>query len=108
MAGWIADREQFTKLCEHVRRAGIVAFDTEFVSESYYRPKLCLLQFAVEGEVSLVDPFAVEDLSEWWSLMADPEVTVVVHGGAKNCDSPSEKEVCGRRTSLTFKSSKDS
>jgi ribonuclease D len=81
MAEWIADREQFTQLCERIRRAGIAAFDTEFVSESYYRPKLCLLQFAVEGEAFLVDPFAVTDLSEWWALMANPDVTVVVHGG---------------------------
>jgi ribonuclease D len=81
MAEWIADRERFTALCERIRRAGIAAFDTEFVSESYYRPKLCLLQYAVDGEAFLVDPFEVKDLSEWWAIMADPDITVVVHGG---------------------------
>ncbi len=59
----------------------MVAFDTEFLSESTYRPKLCLLQFATPQEAVAVDPLAVEDLSRWWEMMADPDVPVIVHGG---------------------------
>ncbi|WP_437203570.1 ribonuclease D [Planctomicrobium sp. SH664] len=77
----ITEQSQFEALCERIRAAGIVAFDTEFVSESYYRPRLCLLQFATPSEAICVDPFAVEDLSSWWKLMTDDETTVVVHGG---------------------------
>jgi ribonuclease D len=77
----ITDPEQFAELCEHVRQSGVVAFDTEFVSEFTHRPELCLLQFATRERCVVVDPFAVGDLSAWWNLMADDDTTVVVHGG---------------------------
>ncbi|MAT16695.1 MAG: ribonuclease D [Planctomyces sp.] len=77
----IVEPKGFSTLCGKIRDVGIVAFDTEFVSEYTYRPELCLLQFAFGDEVAAVDPREVNDLTEWWDIMADPEVTVVVHGG---------------------------
>lgn len=76
----ITDQRAFEKLCSHIRAAGLVAFDTEFVSESRYTPQLCLLQFATTEEQAAVDPLEIEDLSPWWEIFADPEVTVVTHG----------------------------
>lgn len=58
-----------------------MAFDTEFLSEFTYRPQLCLLQFATPERCAAVDPFAVEDLSAWWRLMASSHVQTIVHGG---------------------------
>ncbi len=77
----ITSPEEFDRLCDRLAQSEVVAFDTEFVSESSYRPKLCLLQFATPEEAAAVDPFGVPDLSRWWKLMADPERTVIVHGG---------------------------
>lgn len=77
----ITSQADFDHFCERIRAAGIVAFDTEFVSESYYRPRLCLLQFAIPDAAVCVDPFAVPDLSAWWNLMVDDRTTVIVHGG---------------------------
>ncbi len=77
----ITDQSRFDEFCEHIRQAGEVAFDTEFLSEHTYRPELCLLQFATRERSTAVDPFEVRDLSRWWKLMAGPDVTVVVHGG---------------------------
>ncbi len=77
----ITDQAEFESLCEHLRTAGIVAFDTEFLSEFTFRPQLCLLQFATTDRAVLVDPLAVEDLSSWWRLMASGEILTVVHGG---------------------------
>lgn len=77
----ITSQSEFESLCREIRAAGTVAFDTEFVSESYYRPRLCLLQFGVGRETFAVDPFAVESLSPWWDIMVDQETTVIVHGG---------------------------
>ena len=77
----ITDQTSFQSLCERIQAAGIVAFDTEFVSESYYRPRLCLMQFAIPGEMVGVDPLAVDDLRAWWEIMCDDVTTVVVHGG---------------------------
>jgi ribonuclease D len=75
----VTAQEDFAGVCDAIREAGIVAMDTEFVSEGYYRPELCLLQLALPGREIIVDPLAVEDLSDWWRIMADDEVTVVAH-----------------------------
>lgn len=77
----ITDQEEFNTLCNQIRDSGIVGFDTEFVAEYYYRPRLCLLQLATPTRVCAVDPFEVADLSAWWALMADAETTIIVHGG---------------------------
>ncbi len=77
----ITQQDQFEELCEHLRQSRLVGFDTEFVAEYHYRPKLCLLQLATDEQVAAVDPFAVADLSSWWSLMVDGETTVIIHGG---------------------------
>jgi ribonuclease D len=77
----IADQNEFVELCEVIRGAGIVAFDTEFVSEFTYLPSLGLLQFATPDVAAAVDPLAVDDLTPWWEIMSDEDTTIVVHGG---------------------------
>jgi len=77
----ITNQNDFDSVCTRMAQAGVIAFDTEFVSESYYRPKLCLLQLAFREEVVAVDPFLVEDLTAWWEIMADEQNTILVHGG---------------------------
>lgn len=69
----------FDELCDEIRTSGIVAFDTEFVSETYYRPRLCLMQFATPQRAAVVDPFSLE-LDGWWDLFMDEETTIVAHG----------------------------
>ena len=77
----ISQHDDFVELCDHIREAGVVAFDTEFVSESTYRPELGLLQFATDERSVAVDPLSVGDMSPWWEIMSDDQTTVVVHGG---------------------------
>lgn len=77
----ITRQEDFDDLCNHIRQAGVAAFDTEFVAEDYFQPRLCLLQFATPERVAAVDPFEIPDLSAWWSLMTGDDVTIIVHGG---------------------------
>lgn len=77
----IVDQEAFEEFCRHARGQRLVACDTEFVSEYTYTPELGLLQLATDERIVGVDPYAIDDLSPWWQVMADPDVTVVVHGG---------------------------
>lgn len=77
----IVQQSDFIALCDQILEAGIVAFDTEFVSEFTYRPELSLLQFAFNGQNVAVDPYEVKDLSPWWEIMTNDSTTVVVHGG---------------------------
>ena len=72
---------EFEDLCHHIRESGIVAFDTEFVSEYSYRPELGLLQFATTERLVAVDPYKLENIHSFWEIMSDDETTVVVHGG---------------------------
>lgn len=74
----IQQQDQLEDFCEEIRSHGIVAFDTEFVSEDTYQPELCLVQLATPESCVAVDPFVV-DLTPWWQLMCDPAVEVVVH-----------------------------
>lgn len=76
----ITDQAEFDDLCSHIRDSGIVAFDTEFISENTFRPKLCLIQLATRERAVAVDPFEV-DVADWWNIMADDRTTVVVHAG---------------------------
>jgi ribonuclease D len=76
----ITRQSDFDDLCEEIRAAGIVGFDTEFLSEFTYRPDLCLLQFATPNRCVAVDPLEVGDLSAWWDLMTDDTTRIVVHG----------------------------
>jgi ribonuclease D len=77
----ISYQEDFLELCDHIRKCGLVAFDSEFISDIGYRPALGLLQFATPEQCVAVDPLAVASLSSWWDIMADETTTVVVHGG---------------------------
>jgi ribonuclease D len=77
----ITTQREFDDLCSTLRSAPVVAFDTEFVSEKYYKPKLCLMQFATDDVAAVVDPLAVTDLSAWWTIMAESDTPVIVHGG---------------------------
>ena len=77
----LTNYEDFLELCEHIRQCGIVAFDSEFISDISYRPELGLLQFATPERCVAVDPLAVATLTSWWDIMADDSTTVIVHGG---------------------------
>ena len=77
----VSDQADFEELCDHIRQAGIVAFDSEFISEYSYRPQLCLLQLATPARCVAIDPFEIEQLDSWWDVMADDATTIVVHGG---------------------------
>ena len=77
----VTDQAEFDDFCQRARDARLVAFDSEFVSESTFRPELCLMQFSAAGETVGVDPFEITDLTPWWDLMTDDRTTIIVHGG---------------------------
>ncbi|HVX15226.1 MAG TPA: HRDC domain-containing protein [Pirellulales bacterium] len=72
---------QLTELCRRLAACPTIAFDTEFVSEHTYRPQLCLIQVAAEGELAAIDALAIEDLTPFWEVVATPGHETVVHAG---------------------------
>ncbi len=78
-----------TALAERLKAAGSFAFDSEFIGESNYRPRLCLVQVATTEEIALIDSLAVTDLTPIWQLIADPDVEVLVHAGDQDLEPAS-------------------
>ena len=56
-------------------------FDTEFVGEDTYHPRLCLVQVATPERLFLIDPLTAGPLDAFWKLVVDPARVVVVHAG---------------------------
>jgi len=74
------------ELIRHLRDAGSFAYDTEFIGELSYFPRLCLIQVATAQRIALVDPFEVDDLGSFWSLLADSKVQKIVHAGVQDLE----------------------
>jgi ribonuclease D len=77
---WIDNAVGFRDMLVHLRDQPAVAVDTESNSLYVYHEQVCLIQLSVEGIDYLVDPLALQDLSELGPLLADPGVLKVLHG----------------------------
>ena len=69
---------------KHVRAMGVIAFDTEFIGEESFRPKICLVQIATAERVALLDPLAGVDPMPIYELVADNSVLTLVHAGEQD------------------------
>jgi ribonuclease D len=74
--------DQLRSLCDRLRKAKWIAFDTEFVSEFTYYPVLCLIQVATDNRIlAVIDPQCVEDITPFWRALVDGDHETVVHAG---------------------------
>jgi ribonuclease D len=75
---------------DRLSHAEFVALDTEFMRESTYFPKLCLLQIAApsgaETFCALIDPLAVLDLQPLWNFLNDRARTKVLHAARQDLE----------------------
>jgi len=77
---------ELEQIAARARETGRLGIDTEFLPEGRYRPLLCLVQIAVDGEIHLLDPLE-EDLGDpapLAAVLADPEIEVVLHAGRQD------------------------
>ncbi|GAC1524537.1 MAG: hypothetical protein NVS2B6_11210 [Thermoleophilaceae bacterium] len=79
------------ELAEMARAAGRFGIDTEFVSESRYRPLLCLVQVVVPDpghpsgqRIELLDPIEGFDHEPLAGVLGDPEIEVVLYAGSQD------------------------
>jgi ribonuclease D len=68
----------------HARATGLLAFDTEFIGEESFRPRICLVQVATPERVALIDPLEGVDPRPIYEVAADPAVTTLVHAGEQD------------------------
>ena len=76
----------FDELLAHLRSAGSFAYDSEFIGELTYIPKLCLIQVATSTRVALIDPLAGFELTPFWELIADETVEKITHAGDQDVE----------------------
>ena len=72
-----------------VRLAGqpFVAVDTEFMRETTYWPRLCLVQAASPTAEAVIDPLAPDiDLAPLLAVMADPAIVKVFHAARQDVE----------------------
>ncbi|MES1949491.1 ribonuclease D [Salinisphaera sp. S4-8] len=69
-----------------MRERDWIAVDTEFLRESTYYPKLCLVQIADADEIGLIDVIALDDLEPLAELLADTRVLKVFHSAEQDLE----------------------
>jgi ribonuclease D len=80
----IATPEQLQGCCAELEQSPFLGFDTEFVGEQTYHPRLCLIQVATEKKLFLIDPLSAGSLDAFWKVITDPKHVVVVHAGRQD------------------------
>ncbi len=83
----ITTTDALAAACHRLALHPFVTVDTEFMRETTYYPKLCLIQMASRDEAVLVDPLAPEiDMTPFLVLMRDPNVMKVFHSGRQDLE----------------------
>jgi ribonuclease D len=74
-------------VCQELAGQPFVAVDTEFMRETTYWPKLCLIQAAAPGVEAVIDPLAEGiDLAPFMALMANQAVLKVFHAARQDLE----------------------
>ena len=83
----IADSAGVAALCERLRRADYVTVDTEFMRETTFWSKVCLIQVAGPEDAGAIDALADGiDLTPLFDLLADERVPKVMHSARQDIE----------------------
>ncbi len=83
----VTDTATLVKVCAGLRKADFFAVDTEFLRESTYWSKLCLIQVAGGDVEAIIDPLAKDlDLRPFLGVMAEPTITKVFHAARQDLE----------------------
>ena len=83
----IADTGSLRALCDRLAASRYITVDTEFMRDSTYWPRLCLVQLASLDEAAAVDAMAPDiDLAPLLALMSDPAVLKVFHAARQDIE----------------------
>src|SRR4051794_13784584 len=84
----ITTTAELAVFCDKLKGQPFVAVDTEFMRETTYWPKLCLIQAAgANGVEACIDPLAEEmDLEPFLEIMRDKSVLKVFHAARQDVE----------------------
>jgi ribonuclease D len=70
----------------HLYQQKSFAYDSEFIGELSYHPRLCLIQVSTTQRIGLIDPMAELDLGDFWKILCDGSVEKLVHAGEQDIE----------------------
>lgn len=87
MTDLITTTDALASACSRFAAYDFVTVDTEFMRETTYWPKLCIIQIACADEAVIIDAEAPGlDLSPFFALMADERVMKVFHAARQDIE----------------------
>ena len=83
----VTESGSLADVCSRLSQAPFITVDTEFLRETTFWPKLCLIQMASSTEEVIVDPLADGmDLQPFYDLMANTSVVKVFHAARQDIE----------------------
>ncbi|HYD27102.1 ribonuclease D [Brevundimonas sp.] len=83
----ITTTEALREFCARLATAPFITVDTEFMRETTYWPRLCLIQAASAADSAIIDPMAEGlDLSPFLDLMRDESILKVFHAARQDVE----------------------
>lgn len=76
-----------TAFCNHLKKSPFICVDTEFMRDSTFWSKLCLIQASGPGHEAIIDPLAEGlDLTPFLELMMDDKIIKVMHAARQDME----------------------
>ena len=83
----ISSTDELAQACARFAKHAFVTVDTEFLRETTFWPKVCVIQIASDEEAIAVDALAEElDLAPFFELMANQSVVKVFHAARQDVE----------------------
>lgn len=82
----IDDDSQLKAFVKRCCTSPYMAIDTEFLREKTYYARLCLIQVAIEGEVAIIDPFAIKDIALLNDALTSSDVVKIFHASSQDIE----------------------
>ena len=76
---WVDEHNKLDRTVEDLSMQARIAVDTESNSLHAYREQVCLIQFSTPNKDYVVDPLALEDLSQLAPIFASPKIEKIFH-----------------------------
>ncbi len=83
----IEHSDALTEACGHFAQQPYIAVDTEFMRESTYWARLCLIQVATDSKAVAIDPLAEGlNLDPFYQLLANKQVLKIFHAARQDLE----------------------
>lgn len=83
----ITDSGELAGLCQTLAQYPFVTVDTEFLRETTFWPKVCVIQVACDDHAAAIDALAEDlDLTPFFELMANKDVVKVFHAARQDLE----------------------